>query len=113
MSGNPVLCDLNTYSLVIPSKYIPNPYNTWADMASNNFVSSAFPETLFVGGSNGKKVKISATLLMPSEDLINSFTSDDLRKKFAFKETSMYWKLQECTRLQPNGIEHSRIYTAP
>lgn len=95
MSGHPVLCDLNTYSLAIPSNLIPNPYNSWADMASNNFVSSAFPETLFVGGSTNK-VKISATLLMPSEDLFNSFTSDDLRKKFAFKETSMYWKLQEC-----------------
>lgn len=96
LEGDVKLCDLNTFTLSIPSNYIPNPYNTWADMASNNFVSSAFPETIFVSGSNASKVSISATLLMPSDNLLNSFTSDDLRMKFAFKSSSMYWKQQEC-----------------
>lgn len=48
-----------------------------------------------MGGST-QKVKTFVTLPMPSEDLFNSFISDDLRMKFAFKETSMYWKHQEC-----------------
>ncbi len=86
LEGNPKMCDLNTYTLKIPSNYTPNPYNTWAEMSTNNFVSSAFPETQFVGGTN-VKVAVAGTLLCVSDDVISQYTSDDLRLKFAYKAT--------------------------
>lgn len=96
LESNPQMCDLNNYTLSIPSNYKPNPYNTWADVSTNNFVSASFPETIFVGGSNSVKVAVSASLLNPSAELLSLFSSDDLRMKFAFKASTMYWKQQEC-----------------
>ncbi len=96
LEGNPQMCNLNTYTLKIPSGYTPNPSNTWAEVSTNNFVSSSFPEAIFIGGTNSTKVVVSATLLCPSDDLLNLFSSDDLRMKFAFKSSTMYWRQQEC-----------------
>ncbi len=96
LEGNPQMCNLNTYTLTLPSGYTPNPYNTWADLSTNNFVSASFPETIFIGGIHAPKVAISASLIRPSDDLLNLFGTDDLRLKFAFKSSTMYWRQQEC-----------------
>lgn len=96
LAGGPKMCDLNAYTLAIPSGYTPNAYNTWADLATNNFVSASFPETIFIGGNNSPKVAVSASLVCPSDELLDMFGSDDLRLKFAFKASTMYWRQQEC-----------------
>lgn len=95
MESNPSMCNLNGYTLIIPSSYKPNAYNNYREMASNNFISTSFPETIFVGGSN-TKVGTSATLIQVSDDLLAMYSSDDLRLEYAFKKVSWgYWGCQE------------------
>ena len=95
LSGNPKMCDLNHYTLKVPSNYRPNQNNNFAEFASNNFISGDFPETIFVGGASGK-ISIAGSLLCVSDDIIDQFSSDDLRKNFMLKPTPyMYYPYTE------------------
>ena len=95
LEGNPKMCNLNSYSLTIPSNYRPNAYNNFAEYASNNFISANFPETIFTGGISGK-IQIAGSLLCVSDDIIGKFAADDLRKNFMLKPTPyMYYPYME------------------
>lgn len=84
LEGAPSMCNLNSYALT-PSSNIMN--------STNNFISSNFPETIFCGGNRSNFVSVSATLICPSDELINSFSADDKRLGIAFMAQSWaYWK---------------------
>jgi SusD family. len=77
LKGAPSLCDLNTYSLDKPS----SPRN-----ATNQIISKSFPEVMYIGGSHRYEIQPAQTTMCVSEDLVNTYSSDDKRKDIYFEE---------------------------